>query len=322
MKSCVRDKLVKMGYQVNTAPYSYIDVCNAWYKNEVIEDFHKRTTIQGEEYEIDRMNFAKRGCADDANLCEIVSVHVGSESQTKQVSKMLSDNRFDVMYRKQLEHMSATGTVAAYARLENAAYLDNGKVTGGKVKLSYCYAENYIPLKVVNDEVIEAAFSGRDTTKEGSNTVLVVFTLQEDGTYKAETFVFDKDDKEKESYWIILGDIKPFEVMRTAEVNNIDNMDGFGYPKIWGSIPTLKKLDLCNMVLNGELEKGEKLVLTNEAMVELDRDTGRPKKKTPLMKKLFVFLGERLPDQKGLIQEYNPKIRIDEIIKCMEEIYF
>ena len=51
MKSCVRDKLVKMGYQVNTAPYSYIDVCNAWYKNEVIEDFHKRTTIQGEEYE-------------------------------------------------------------------------------------------------------------------------------------------------------------------------------------------------------------------------------------------------------------------------------
>lgn len=197
------------------------------------------------------MNFAKRGCADDANLCEIVSVHVGSESQTKQVSKMLSDNRFDVMYRKQLEHMSATGTVAAYARLENAAYLDNGKVTGGKVKLSYCYAENYIPLKVVNDEVIEAAFSGRDTTKEGSNTVLVVFTLQEDGTYKAETFVFDKDDKEKESYWIILGDIKPFEVMRTAEVNNIDSMDGFGYPKIWGSIPTLKKLDLCNMVLNG-----------------------------------------------------------------------
>ena len=318
MKSCVRDKLVKMGYQVNTAPYSYIDVCNAWYKNEVIEDFHKRTTIQGEEYEIDRMNFAKRGCADDANLCEIVSIHVGSESQTKQVSKMLSDNRFDVMYRKQLEHMSATGTVAAYARLENAAYLDNGKVTGGKVKLSYCYAENYIPLKVVNDEVIEAAFSGRDTTKEGSNTVLVVFTLQEDGTYKAETFVFDKDDKEKESYWIILGDIKPFEVMRTAEVNNIDSMDGFGYPKIWGSIPTLKKLDLCNMVLNGELEKGEKLVLTNEAMVELDRDTGRPKKKTPLMKKLFVFLGERLPDQKGLIQEYNPKIRIDEIIKCME----
>lgn len=317
MKGCVKERLSKLGYKVNDTPYGYIDACNAWYKNEIIEDFHKRTTIQGEEYEIDRMNFAKRGCADDANLCEVIDIHVGNESQTEQAVKMLQDNRFDVMYRKQLEYMSATGTVAAYVRLDNATYLDNGKVTGGKVKLSYCYAENYIPLTVVNDEVIEAAFSGSDATKDGKRTVLVVFTMQDTG-YKADTFIYDENDREIESYWINLGDVKPFEVMRTAGVNNIDKMEGFGCPKIWGAIPVLKKLDLCNMVLNGELEKGEKLVLTNETMVDIDKETGKIKKKTPLMKKLFVFLGEKLPEKDGLIQEYNPAIRIDEITKCME----
>ena len=121
-----------------------------------------------------------------------------------------------------------------------------------------------------------------------------------------------------ESYWIILGDVKPFAVMRVAEVNNIRHMDGFGYPKVYGAIPTLKKIDLCNMILSGDLDKGEKIVLTNEALIGLDEETGQPKKKTSLMKKLFVFLGQKLPEQNSIIQEYNPQIRIDDITKTFE----
>lgn len=48
MESCVEAKIKKMGYRVNTKPYGYIDVANMWYRNEIIDDFHKRTTIQGE----------------------------------------------------------------------------------------------------------------------------------------------------------------------------------------------------------------------------------------------------------------------------------
>lgn len=318
MESCVSAKLRSIGYTINTTPYSYIDVCNLWYQNKIIDDFHKRTSIQGEEYEIDRMNFAKRGCADDANLCEIIDINVGEAVQAEAIRRMLKDNRFDVAYRKQLERMSATGTVAAYIRLDDAVYLDNGIVTGGKVKLSYCYAENYVPLKVINGEVVEAAFSGTDFTKDGKQTTLVTFALN-NNLYKADTYVFDKNGMEIQHYWLQLGDVKPFEVMRVAEVNNIDNMDGFGLPKIWGAIPTLKKLDLCNMILNGDLEKGEKLVFTNETMLPVDKDTGKTKKKTPLMKKLFVFLGtEKLPTADSVIKEYNPEIRIDTLTKTLE----
>lgn len=138
------------------------------------------------------------------------------------------------------------------------------------------------------------------------------------GNYRADTFVFDENGKELSSYWIILGDVKPFAVMRVAEVNNIRYMDGFGYPKVYGAIPTLKEIDLCNMILSTDLEKGEKLVLTNEAIVGIDPGTGKMREKSSLLKKLFVFLGEKLPEAKSIIQEYNPQIRVDEITKSFE----
>lgn len=318
MENCVITKLGQLKYSVNTAPYAYINTCNAWYKNESIDTFHKRVSVQGDEYEIERMNFAKRGCADDANLCEIIQINVGSKEQSKSITDILNDNRFNVMYRKQLERMSATGTVAAYIRLKDAVYLDNGRVVGGEIKINYCYAENYIPLTVENDEVLEACFAGVDYVNGKKRITMVLFTRPDKTNYKADTFIFDDSGKEIAAYWIRLGEVKPFAVMRVAEVNNLDNMQGFGLPKILGAIPILKKIDLCNMILNGDLDKGEKLVLTNEALVDIDPNTGQPKQKNRLMKRLFVFIGNKLPKQESVIQEYNPEIRIDAVTKAFE----
>ncbi len=317
MESCVKIKLEKLGYQVNHIPYTYIDSCNAWYRNERIDGFHKRMSVNGEEYEIDRLNFAKRGCADDANLCEVVSINVEGDTLSEEVNKILNDNRFDVMYRKQLEKMSAAGTVGAYISLDNATYLDNGRAVGGDIRITYCYAENYVPLKVQNDEVIEAAFTGTEYTRNGKKITLVVFTADED-LYKADTYVFNDRGEETEYYSLQLGEIRPFAIMRVSEVNNLSNMDGFGMPKLWSVIPILKKLDLCNMILHGDLEKGEKFVLTNEALIEIDKQTGKPKERSPMWKRLFVFLGKNPVDGSGYIQEYNPKIRIEEITRAFE----
>lgn len=318
MEPCVETKLNKLGFKVRNEPYTYIKKCNAWYRNELIDDFHKRVSLYGEEYEIERMNFAKRCCADDANLCEIISINVGNEEQSESVGELLKNNNFETMYRQQLELTSATGTVASYVRLDNANYLDNGKVVGGDVRISYCEAGNYIPLTVINNRVVEAAFSGTDITTKGKKTTLVTFTLDESKQYIAHTYVFDKSGKEVEDYWIQLGEVKPFAVMRVAEVNNLKNMDGFGLPKLLNAIPSLKKIDLCNMILNGDLDKGEKVILTNEALVEINEHTGKPKKPNKMLKRLFVFIGHKLPEQDSVIKEYNPEIRIDKIKESFE----
>ena len=109
---------------MNNDALSIISICDDWYANRVIEDFHKRKNLNNVEFELSRMNFAKRCCADDANLCEIISVAPEKESASQEfIDKLLSENRFDVRYREQLERTSATGTVGAYIYLKNAEYL-------------------------------------------------------------------------------------------------------------------------------------------------------------------------------------------------------
>lgn len=318
MEDFIKNYLNKKGYSVNDEAMRIIKCCDDWYSNRVITEFHKRKTVQGIQYELNKLNFAKRCCSDDANLCEVIEINAGSGEQAKFVNTILSNSEFNTQYRKQLEKTSANGTTACYVRLDNATLLDNGKAKGGIVKLNYVEAEAFIPLTIENDIVTEAAFSGSALKCGKKRTTLVLFVKNESNRYTAETHIFDERNVEIEGLQTILtlGDVKPFAVMRNAEVNNLDNMDGYGLPKLWNAIPMLKALDLAYNVLYSDLDKAEKILLINELLCEFDKN-GKPIL-TPEQKKLFVFMGEKLPDEKGIIQEYNPEIRIEQITKCFE----
>lgn len=306
-----------MGYEVNPKPFSIISECDDWYANR-ITDFHKRKTVQGVNYELNRMNLAKRCCSDDANLCEIISVAPKEKSDSKSfIAELLEKNQFDTKYREQLEKTSAMGTTGAYIYLKNAQYLSNGHVQGGEIRINYVDADCCIPLTVENGQIIEAAFSASNKINGKKRTTLVIFTLSEDGRYCAETVNFDGNGNIIGfGSSIQLGEVKPFSIMMNAEVNNIDDMEGYGLPKLYYSIPVFKAADLCYNVLYSDLDKAEKLVLINEMLCTFDKN-GNPVL-TPEQKKVFLFLGPKIPEQKTLYQEYNPEIRIDQITKCFE----
>lgn len=318
MEGCVKDFLQKKGYTVNDNALAVIKVCDDWYANRVIEDFHKRKTINAVPYELSRLNFGKRCCSDDANLCEVLEINVGDGEQGDFVNDVLTKSEFNTQYRKQLEKTSADGTTACYIRLDNATFMDNNSVQGGTIKLNYVEADAFMPLTVENDIVTEAAFSGSTLVKGKKQTTLVLFIMGDNGMYTAETHVFDdKGNELKDLETIVqLGDVKPFAVMRNAEVNNLDDMEGYGLPKLRNAIPVLKVVDLCYNVLFSDLDKAEKIILVNELLCEFD-ENGKPKL-TPEQKKLFVFTGEKLPEEKSMIQEYNPEIRIEQVTKAFE----
>lgn len=318
MENCVKDLLNKMGYSVNEDALSMIRQCDDWYANRHIREFHHRKTVQGKEYDLERMNFAKRCCSDDANLCEVVEINAGEGEQGENVRKILEQNRFDTQYRRQLEKVPANGTVACYVRLDNATIYNDGHADGGEIRLNYVDAMGFMPLTIENGDIIEAACSGSTIVNGKKQTTLVVF-LKKSGMYKAETHVFDEkgNELEEKKMELSLGDVKPFAVMRNAEVNNLDNMDGYGLPKLLGAIPVLKALDLAFNVLFSDLDKADKLLLINELLCSFDRN-GDPITPNEQAKKLFVLLGEKLPNQKELIQEYNPSIRIEELTKTIE----
>ena len=148
------EQLKRLGYEYNDDAQSIIELCDLWYTNQET-DFHTRKNLNDVEIKLDSLNFAKRCCADDANLCEIVEINAGeNENKFDGVQEILDDNRFDVMYRKQLERLSAAGTVGAYLRLEGAELLENGHARGGKIRINYVNASGIVPLTVDNDDVI------------------------------------------------------------------------------------------------------------------------------------------------------------------------
>ena len=284
MEGCVKNFLQTKGYTVNDNALGKIQICDDWYSNRIIENFHKRKTVNGQQYELTRLNFGKRCCSDDANLCEVLEINAGDGDQYDFVKDVLNKNQFNTQYRKQLEKTSADGTAACYIRLDNATFMDDKSVKGGDIKLNYVEADAFTPLTVENDIVTEAAFSGSTLVKGEKQTTLVLFTV-DNGKYMAETHIFN-------------------------------DMIGYGLPKLWDAIPALKVVDLCYNVLFSDLDKAEKIILVNELLCEFD-DNGKPKL-TPEQKKLFVFTGEKLPEEKGMIQEYNPEIRVDQITKSFE----
>ena len=68
--------LAELGYTVNESALRTIQTCDDWYRNAE-NSMHLRQRVDGAEYQLTQMGFAKRGCADDANLCEIVEVNGG-----------------------------------------------------------------------------------------------------------------------------------------------------------------------------------------------------------------------------------------------------
>ena len=202
----------------------------------------------------------------------------------------------------------------------DADIMADNTARGGDIRLNYVNAENFVPLTVENDEVIEAAFAGTNLIGGKVRTTVVDFIMDANGNYVSETNVFDEyGTKLPECTTVVqLGSVKPFAVLRNAEVNNIDNMLGYGYPKLYGAIAILKAVDLCFNVLFGDLDKADKLVLVNEILCKFD-ESGNPITPNDQIKKTFVMLGnEKLPDQKDLVQEINPEIRVDSITKAFE----
>lgn len=318
-QTTISNYLQKLGYDVNQKAFKYINLADDWYKNKVIEGFHKKKTLTGIEYELERLNFAKRLCSDDANLCEIIEINAqNNEENRNYIDKLFKKNNFDTMYRKQLEQMSATGTVGAYIYIKDADLYDNGDVKGGNIVINYAEASNIVILTCVNNEILEVAFRGVAYDREGASQCIVCYILN-NGKYDCRTAYFDEYGKLLEENIVHLGEVKPFSIMRVAEVNNLDDMLGYGLPKIFNAIPNLEILDLTYNMWHRDLEKSDKMVFLSKKLGQYNSETEEYELPSPECKKIFLQVDDSaLPQNSQLAQEYNPIIRIDETEKSME----
>lgn len=310
--------LKAMGYDVNNKARAIIESCDDWYRERKTAA-HERTTVNGAQYSMERMGFGARAAADDANLCEVIDINAGGSDQKQFVNELLAANQFGVQYRRQLEMTAAEGTSACYITLEAAETMDDGTISGGQIRLNYVDALGFIPLATENNLVTEAAFVGENLQNGKKVTTLVVCAQDDAGKYGYKVRIFDDVGNEILSARddITLGTIRPFAVMRTAQVNVIDDMQGYGFPKIYPVIPILRGLDAAYTALMGDIDTAEKIVIVNELLCGFD-ENGMPIAPSEQMKRRFVQTGEKLPTDKPLVHEITPEIRIEKFKDTIE----
>ena len=307
MDAHVKQYLVDSGYEVNQRAQKILDEADDWYRVRET-DRHHQLNVNGARKSIAPMGFAKRAAADDANLCEVVEINTGEKDDP--ILRILQENRFDTQYRRQLEETSAEGTTACYVRFEGGDEMSDGSIRGGRVRLNYVDATHYLPLTVENDEVLEAAFWGESLRGTKKTTTLLICTKPAD-RYVYKFVSFDEEGRPEVTSEVELGDVKPFAIMRTAEVNSIDNMAGYGLPKVWMSIPVFLGLDMAFSAFIGDVDKSEALTFINEKLCGFT-DDGKPIPPNEEQKRRFVFLGDKLPTQDTIISSYQPNIRSEE----------
>ena len=48
----VKEYLNKQGYDVNEKALAIMDLCDSWYSNDIIDNFHNRVTVNNVRYEM------------------------------------------------------------------------------------------------------------------------------------------------------------------------------------------------------------------------------------------------------------------------------
>ncbi|MBQ9857606.1 MAG: hypothetical protein IJO77_01255 [Oscillospiraceae bacterium] len=114
-----------------------------------------------------------------------------------------------------------------------------------------------------------------------------------------------------------IGEVKPFAVMRTAEVNPIKCMLGFGYPKVYGTIPVFMALDEAFGGLLLDVKDSQAITFVNERVCGFDEE-GQPITPNKALKRQFVFMGEKLPSSDTLIKRETPEIRVGSFRQSIE----
>lgn len=318
MLDCIKKHIEEKGYTVDTEALGKLRAADEWYRGTATKWHTREGLQQGSTYTIEQLLFGKRLAADEAAFVELLEI-TADGSDLEALWDLLDDNRLISEYRKQAEETAALGTTAAYISYEGADELNNGEVgSNGRLCINYVEALSIIPISVIRGVITEVAFVGQNKHEGRDFERLIMFTLNADGTYHVETSDFDTQTGKLTAQTAAeLGEVKPFAVMRCAEVNSLSGMDGYGLPKIYTAIPYLKGLDAAYTVLLTDAENAEKITIVDEALTTVD-DDGRAALPSDMLKNRFVKLQALPAKETGLVVEINPKIRIDECEQAIE----
>lgn len=330
----ISDKLRELGYKtVPESFYTFIQVWNAWYQNDV-KDFHHFSIWNGVQYVEQKKlsaGMAKKAAEDWANLLmnEKVSITLKGEAEQKFFDTVCEKNNFRKMMNKYQELAFALGTTAYVARVSGLPVNGEGMSAGEAeaIKLDFVMADGIYPLAWENDIVTNCAFATKRVSNNRSYVYLQIHEKSEAGTYDIKNYVFDDTDggmnnvdlQSSEAFQGIqpvfhTQSEKPLFVLDTPNiVNNIDPNIPMGISVYANGEDQMKFCDNVFNSVNNEIDLGRKRIMVKpEAVKDVN---GNPFFDSNDI--VFYILPEDATSGQT-VQDINSPLRIQEHLTAMQ----
>ena len=333
MNNVILKYLSSQGYNVSANYYNRIDLWKAWWENYV-KDIHEYHDQNGEKRELYKLGMAKRGCEDWASILfterdEITCNNANNQEYLDNEFKRL---RFNDLIPDNIETAFWSGTQATILRVRNAIEKDGVISANDKTytELINVSAEQIIPLRVDNGNIIDVAFVSDTEINNVKSYYIEIHELKEKG-YVIRNKYIDEQGNELQNESVVEeysthSDVPLFSITKPRILNNIEDNNGLGI-SIYAN--AIDQLIACDKAFNNyvkDLELGGKKVFYNKKLVKYytktytNSETGETvTKEIPIYpdditKQQFQLVGDEMDNvnEKPLVQEYNPSLRVNE----------
>lgn len=324
--------------------YRKIGEWKSWYVSNVRSfSFYRVYSGRGTYKRCKRksLGMAKKLSEDIANLLlnERVKITISDKPTDDFVSKVLSDNRFQVLGNDYQERKAYTGTVAYIPYLDDIETAEDGSVLSGKIGIDYVSADNIYPVSWNNGAVTECIFTFPKTFNR-KKYVQVQYHRLVEGAYVIENTVLEcvagsREGKElKPEEWKAIApfamlaprmdtglDFPQFVIDRLNIVNNADTVESspMGVAIFANSIDILKKLDIEYDSYCNEFDLGRKRIfVAPEVLKNSDGSLAFDPEDTT-----FYMLPEDYLDRgtgsREMIKEINMELRAEQHSKAIND---
>ncbi len=334
----------KLNIKINTEYYSKIDDWHKWWCG-YNDSFHKYTEMadngKRKERDMYSLKMAKKVCEDWAAylINEKTRIIIDDKASSEfvqgenETGGIFAEVSFWQEANMLVEKAFYSGTGAFVLKIDNMPTIANGAVvksTNTKLRMEYLPASCIVPITVKNGNIIEAAFVSEDIVK-GKKHVYVELHTVENAMYVIENMYFKYEGGNITKAEVPNGVAQKintgspyafFAIIKPNMVNPNLNNAGLGCSVFSQAIDCLKGVDLAYNNFCRDFWLGGKKVFYNRELTKtigVDED-GKTIYITPddMMQSLFVSVGDEVIDEKKLIQEFNPDLRVEDNSKGVQ----
>lgn len=324
--------LIEQGYNPSTKYYSYINLWKEWFENSVPK-FHKYVDQFGEKREIYKLGIAKRVCEDWSSILytERDSIVCKNKDNQSYIDLKLKQLEFNDIIPQNIETAFWSGTVGTITRVKNAKVVNKKIIADDKTyyELVNVNASQIIPLVIEDGKIRDVAFVSETTIESDKAFYIEIHELTNKGYVVKNRYINEKGE-EKNNPSVVEeyetgSNIPLFSLLSPRILNNIEDNNGLGISVYSNAIDQLKTCDIAYNNFTKDFYLGGKKIFYNKKLVRYETITYINTEGKEVTKEVAIYPDDLTKQQwqvvgdtdmaindKPLVTEYNPDLRVDE----------